>query len=581
MSNRRELLEKLKNIDAECSDIESDATNWELSSEDESDYIESETSDAEDSDEEAITNDENESVINVPRRRCRVLSSSDSDEETENTFQETETAADGTVWKKFAEGGIPGRLSSTCVFKGVKGPTGYAKRNVMADNLVSAFSLIIDNSIIKHIKKCTEEEGRRIFGYDWTTTLPEIRAFIGILYARGAYEAKNLKLSYLWSAKWGPEFFRRTMPRDKFKQILRFIRFDKRTERSRRLQTNKFALVSEIWDKFIENSQACYQPGQNITVDEQLFPTKARCKFIQYMPNKPNKFGIKFWLASDVSSKYVLNGFPYLGKDEQRPSSILLSEHVVLKLVEPYTNCGRNITTDNFFTSMSLATKLLAKKTTLVGTIRGNKRELPKVAKQRKDNMSRFSTLLYKSENSVLTIYKSKPNKRVAVLSSRHKFVKIDRSNKKMLPDSIQFYNKTKFGVDMTDQMARKYTVKSSSRRWPLQIFFNILDLAAINAWILYKEATGIQIQRKQFLFQLAEQLSTDYRAERQKKSSKNEDPQTSNTTYSNKRKICQVRLCHNNKTNNICEKCQKYVCGRCTHKKMSTFICLKCTSNE
>ncbi|CAL7935170.1 unnamed protein product [Xylocopa violacea] len=285
-----------------------DATNWELSSEDESDYIQSETSDAEDSDEEAITNNENESVINVPRRRCRVLSSSDSDEETENVFQETETAADGTLWIKFTEGGIPGRSPSTCVFKGVKGPTGYAKRNIMADNLVSAFSLIINNYIIEHIKKCTEEEGRRILG--------------------------------------------RTMSRDKFKQILRFIRFDKRTERSRCLQTNKFALVSEIWDKFIENSQACYQPGQNITVDEQLFPTKARCKFIQYMPNKPNKFGIKFWLASDVSSKYILNGSVYLGKDEQRPSSMLLSEHVVLKLVEPYTNCGRNITTD---TTSSLA----------------------------------------------------------------------------------------------------------------------------------------------------------------------------------------------------------------------------------
>jgi hypothetical protein len=80
---------------------------------------------------------------------------------------------------------------------------------------------------------------------------------------------------------------------------------------------------------------------------------------------------------------------------------------------------------------MSLATKLLAKKTTLVGTIRGNKRELPKAAKQTKDNMPRFSTLLYKSENCVLTIYKSKPNERVAVLSSKHKFVKIDKSNKK------------------------------------------------------------------------------------------------------------------------------------------------------
>ena len=115
--------------------------------------------------------------------------------------------------------------------------------------------------------------------------------------------------------------------------------------------------------------------------------------------------------------------------------------------------------------------------------------------------MPRFSNLLYKSENCVLTIYKSKPNKKVAVLSSKHKFVKIYISNKKMLPQSIKFYNSTKFGIDIAVQMARKYTVKASYRRRPLQIFFNILDLTAINAWILYKETTGIEIQRKGFLF--------------------------------------------------------------------------------
>ena len=111
------------------------------------------------------------------------------------------------------------------------------------------------------------------------------------------------------------------MSRNDFTEILRFIRFDKRNERSQRLQTDKFALVSTVWDKFIENSQNSFKPGAFITVDEQLFPTKARCRFTQYMPNKPNKFGIKFWLASDVETKYVANGFPYLGKDEKRNSS--------------------------------------------------------------------------------------------------------------------------------------------------------------------------------------------------------------------------------------------------------------------
>ncbi|XP_024223753.1 uncharacterized protein LOC112212925 [Bombus impatiens] len=143
---------------------------------------------------------------------------------------------------------------------------------------------------------------------------------------------------------------------------MKFTGFDKKSERSQRLRTNNFAMVSTVWDRFIENSQNCYKSGAYITVDEQLFPSKTRCRFTQYMQNKPDKFGIKFWLACDVNSKYTINGFPYLGKDEERENSIPLGEFVALKLMEPFTGCGRNLTTDNFFTIASLATKLFAKK---------------------------------------------------------------------------------------------------------------------------------------------------------------------------------------------------------------------------
>ncbi|GFR06233.1 hypothetical protein TNCT_150641 [Trichonephila clavata] len=42
--------------------------------------------------------------------------------------------------------------------------------------------------------------------------------------------------------------------------------------------------------------------------------------------------------------------------------------------------------------------------------------------------------------------------------------------------------------LDMTDQVAS--TTKSKTCRWPLQVFFSILDLAGINAWILCKQTT-------------------------------------------------------------------------------------------
>ena len=45
------------------------------------------------------------------------------------------------------------------------------------------------------------------------------------------------------------------------------------------------------------------------------------------MPNKPDKFGIKSWMLTEVESKYTLNGFPYFGKDCDRPNNKLQGEH--------------------------------------------------------------------------------------------------------------------------------------------------------------------------------------------------------------------------------------------------------------
>jgi len=72
----------------------------------------------------------------------------------------------------------------------------------------------------------------------------------------------------------------------------------------------------------------------SLTVDEQLFPTKARCRFTQFMPNKPDKFGITFLILAELNSKYCLNVKQYLDKDDERVVS--LGAHVVMKLMEPY-----------------------------------------------------------------------------------------------------------------------------------------------------------------------------------------------------------------------------------------------------
>ena len=53
---------------------------------------------------------------------------------------------------------------------------------------------------------------------------------------------------------------------------------------------DKFCLVLLLWNPFIEYSQMAFVLRFYKTTDEQLPPCKARCSFIQYMPNKPDKF---------------------------------------------------------------------------------------------------------------------------------------------------------------------------------------------------------------------------------------------------------------------------------------------------
>lgn len=50
-----------------------------------------------------------------------------------------------------------------------------------------------------------------------------------------------------------------------------------------------------------------------------------------------------------------------------------------------------------------------------------------------------------------------------------------NEKNNASIPVTIRLYNSTKFGVDVIGPMDRKYTVKSKSRRCPLQVFFKIL----------------------------------------------------------------------------------------------------------
>ena len=94
---------------------------------------------------------------------------------------------------------------------------------------------------------------------------------------------------------------------------MRYLRFDDKETRAARKSEDKFAAIADVWNSFTENCQKCFIPGANISVGEQLLPTQTQCGFTQYMSNEADKFGIKFLMAADVETSYLLSGFPDLG----------------------------------------------------------------------------------------------------------------------------------------------------------------------------------------------------------------------------------------------------------------------------
>ena len=52
----------------------------------------------------------------------------------------------------------------------------------------------------------------------------------------------------------------------------------------------------------------------------------------------------------------------------------------------------------------------------------------------------------------------------------------------------ILFYKKTKGSVDTLDRMVRSYSIKCTPRKWSLALFYNVIDVRAINAFTFEKK---------------------------------------------------------------------------------------------
>ena len=437
---------------------------------------------------------------------------------TTNWYQKPDVllAKDGTAWLTDL-GNKKVRKSVHNVFRGNRvGPSRATKGLIEA----SVFDLIFNSSMLEEILEHTNNKAERVFK-QWNQDNPtakkrvwnkisyiEMKAFIGLLFLMGVNKSSDEDIDVLWGTE-AVCYYRATMSKSRFKEILRFIRFDDQITRNARLINDKAAPISSLWTQMNKNLRKCYHPSGEITVDEQLFSYRGRTRFTQYIPSKPAKYGIKVWFACDANTYYPLNSEIYTGKNWNAKRAINVGESVVQKLVHPWENTGRTIVCDNFFTSLNLAKHLMSKGLAILGTVRQNKTFVPIEMKPDRKRIEGSTIFGFFESKFALASYVPKKGKSVILLSTTPLTNEIV-SEQKNKPQYILDYNATKGGVDVMDKMLCTYSTKRKTLRWPLAMFFNLLDVSALAAFIIYVENNDYihrKDKRRQFLRSLSKQL--------------------------------------------------------------------------
>ena len=338
--------------------------------------------------------------------------------------QNINVGKNGTIWQK--QPPVTARRRTQDIIRQAPGITSA----VNFTSTKQAFRSFITEVMIDLLVMDTNREARRKID-EWNLEHPDLQrtwipvddtemtAFIGLNLLAGLHKSNHEPISTLWSKKEGRPVYIATMSRNRFTDILRYLRFDNRATREERRATDKLAAFRDFWTLFQAQLRKFNIPGTDLCVDEQLMAFRGRCPFRQYIPSKPAKYGIKIWWCCDAQTSYPLNGQVYLGKQPDQPREVGQGARVVKDMVAPWYRSGRNVTADNFFTSIPLAEDLLQNGLTYVGTIRSNKAEIPAEMKPNK-NREVYSSMFGFKDQVTLVSYVPKKDKSVKALSTMH-----------------------------------------------------------------------------------------------------------------------------------------------------------------
>lgn len=354
-------------------------------------------------------------------------------------------------------------------------------------------------------------------------TKEEMEQFIGIVIFMSLVRLPASR-SY-WSKGTGQHQVYDVMTLNRFEVIKSFLHFNNNEDFKPRgtLGHDKLFKIRPLLTKIRERLMLVPKE-EYLAVDEQIIPTKSRHEIKQYNPAKPHKWGYKNFVLSGVS------GFSYdfdIFAGEQSNSypddapDLGVSGNVVTRLTSTVPrHQNHKVFFDNWFNSPGLQVHMYKNGLLPLGTVRLNRvpnSNMPTAAQMKKLGRGSMEEKTATIDNVKLSLVSWFDNKPVNLLSAyvgsepitkRCRYV---RKAKKYIdincPQSVEVYNQYMGGVDLLDSMLGYYRIHLRSRKWYKRIFFHMIDLCIVNAWLLWRRKSQDYLPLFDFKLAISEHL--------------------------------------------------------------------------
>lgn len=339
-------------------------------------------------------------------------------------------------------------------------------------------------------------------------TVPELQAFLAIFIVMGIKKLPQMDMYWSTNDMIGCPWISQTMTRARFQMINRFLHVANNAEAVNRGEPgyNPLFKVQPLIDHLKAKFAQWYYPRKCLSIDEAMIGFNGRLSFKQYIPSKPTKWGIKVWEICESKTGFCLDFDVYTGKNREFQSRFGVGFDVVSKLSSRFLNKFHCMYFDRFFTGVDIIEYLLRNNTYACGTVRSNRKGLPKGLKRLKMRRGQTKTFQKTGSSLMLTLFKDR--KLVHMLSSNSEHSLLDTGKPKVIDD----FNKNMGGVDLNDQLCMYYKAGRPSHKWWRYVFFFLLNVSVTNAWILFKESgRGNGYTHVKFCMDLAEKLRNNF----------------------------------------------------------------------